>query len=354
MVGDIQKLRQQIMATTNIFSKYSLICSSRHKQYTYTTTTNSAVASRSGWFTLPRLKHRNGWKKSCTIFTPTNRRHSLKKNTTHTRLENDEHLHFKRALYRAFTEGQSNMNEANEKYSDELRSLDCDDPIRAKKNKDLIFITMISVIHILKQVQQGREPTDVDFCSIAIDGGLENDILQQRLHTVLKQREQLQHMEIGLRAQEQLHKRGQQIHELERKIEEKERELNAIILDNEDAWAKEDLLREQSKELQSYSNPNDSTLDGSLFVANKIRDAKKRLAVKREATDDDLKVIQMLHAMTMGAEVLPSDAADSWPEGELTYIRAYFERMTRSKDLETCYMMNPDGNSGPELNKLAI
>ncbi|KAL2559644.1 uncharacterized protein Fot_04383 [Forsythia ovata] len=116
-------------------------------------------------------------------------------------------------------------------------------------------------------VQQGREPTDVDFCSIAIDGGLENDILQQRLHTVLKQREQLQHMEIGLRAQviaksnimeiqKQLHKRGQQIHELERKIEEKERELNAIRLDNEDAWAKEDLLREQSKELQSYRKKN--------------------------------------------------------------------------------------------------
>ncbi|KAL2493771.1 Uncharacterized protein Fot_37528 [Forsythia ovata] len=231
------------------------------------------------------------------------------------------------------------VNEANEKYSDELRSLDCDDPIRAKKNKDLIFITMISVIHILKQVQQGREPTDVDFCSIAIDGGLENDILQQRLHTVLKQREQLQHMEIELRAQ---------------------------------AWAKEDLLREQSKELQSYRY-------GFMFLAplkasgvckmnrqsevrpseagGRERNQELRLhgivfqmeAVKREATDDDLKVIQMLHAMTMGAEVLPSDAADSWPEGELTYIRAYFERMTRSKDLETCYMMNPDGNSGPEL-----
>ncbi|KAL2553336.1 uncharacterized protein Fot_06955 [Forsythia ovata] len=111
---------------------------------------------------------------------------------------------------------------------------------------------LATIIGCYIKVQQGREPTDVDFCSIAIDGGLENDILQQRLHTVLKQREQLQHMEIGLRAQEQLHKRGQQIHELERKIEEKERELNAIRLDNEDAWAKEDLLREQSKELQSY------------------------------------------------------------------------------------------------------
>ncbi|KAL2489405.1 LIM zinc-binding domain-containing protein [Forsythia ovata] len=122
---------------------------------------------------------------------------------------------------------------------------------------------LATIIGCYIKVQQGREPTDVDFCSTAIDGGLENDILQQRLHTVLKQREQLQHIEIGLRAQEQLHKRGQQIHELERKIEEKERELNAIRLDNEDAWAKEDLLREQSKELQSYSGQND--ISGYLY-----------------------------------------------------------------------------------------
>ncbi|KAL2489946.1 uncharacterized protein Fot_43238 [Forsythia ovata] len=60
------------------------------------------------------------------------------------------------------------------------------------------------------------------------------------------------HANANIKLQEQLHKRGQQIHELERKIEEKERELNAIRLDNEDAWPKEDLLREQSKELQSY------------------------------------------------------------------------------------------------------
>ncbi|KAL2489640.1 Uncharacterized protein Fot_42932 [Forsythia ovata] len=60
---------------------------------------------------------------------------------------------------------------------------------------------LATIIGCYIKVQQGREPTDVDFCSIAIDGGLENDILQQRLHTVLKQREQLQHMEIGLRAQ---------------------------------------------------------------------------------------------------------------------------------------------------------
>lgn len=41
----------------------------------------------------------------------------------------------------------------------------------------------------------------MDFCSITIDGNLDNDLLQQRLHTVVKQREELQHMEIELRAQ---------------------------------------------------------------------------------------------------------------------------------------------------------
>lgn len=50
-------------------------------------------------------------------------------------------------------------------------------------------------------VQHGREPVDVDFCSITIDRGLDNDILQQQLHAVAKQREELQHMEIELRAQ---------------------------------------------------------------------------------------------------------------------------------------------------------
>lgn len=74
-------------------------------------------------------------------------------------------------------------------------------------------------------------------------------------------------------------------------------------------------------------------------------------AVKREPTDDDLKVMQMLHAVSMGAGVLPgNDGEIRAVEGELTYMRAYFERMVGSKDSETYYMMNPDGNSGPELS----
>lgn len=69
--------------------------------------------------------------------------------------------------------------------------------------------------------------------------------------------------------------------------------------------------------------------------------------VRREATEHDLSVMQMLHAVSMGAGVLPTD--DDASEGELTYMRAYFERVVGSRDSETYYMINPDGNTGPEL-----
>lgn len=48
----------------------------------------------------------------------------------------------------------------------------------------------------------GTGPLDVDFCSITIDGGggLSNELLQQRLQEIARQREGLQHMEIELRA----------------------------------------------------------------------------------------------------------------------------------------------------------
>ncbi|KAK4351020.1 hypothetical protein RND71_030333 [Anisodus tanguticus] len=142
---------------------------------------------------------------------------------------------------------------------------------------------------LIYEVQQGREPVDVDFCSNTIDGSSNNDLMQQRLLSVVKQKEELQQMEIELRAQliarseileirdsfdaqikehananvklqEQIHERDQKNYELERRMEEKERELHAIRLDNEAvAWAKEDLLREQSKELQTYRRERDST-----------------------------------------------------------------------------------------------
>ncbi|XP_059628955.1 uncharacterized protein LOC132271552 isoform X2 [Cornus florida] len=137
--------------------------------------------------------------------------------------------------------------------------------------------------------EQGREPADVDFCSVMIAaGGLDNEIVQQRLCSVARHREELQQMEIELQAQfivgseimemqnsfdaqikehananiklqEQLHEKEHRIHELERKIEDKERELRAIKLDNEAAWAKEDLLREQNKELATFRRERDNS-----------------------------------------------------------------------------------------------
>ncbi|CAI9093068.1 OLC1v1028478C1 [Oldenlandia corymbosa var. corymbosa] len=80
-------------------------------------------------------------------------------------------------------------------------------------------------------------------------------------------------------------------------------------------------------------------------------------AVKREPTDEDVHVIQLLQAVSMGAGVLPSgdhtrtsSSSSEGGGGELTYLRACFERMVGSKDSETYYMMNLDSNSGPELS----
>ncbi|XP_042482325.1 protein MIZU-KUSSEI 1-like [Macadamia integrifolia] len=70
---------------------------------------------------------------------------------------------------------------------------------------------------------------------------------------------------------------------------------------------------------------------------------------KKDPTEVDLNVMQMLHAVSMGAGVLPTENTDM-PDGELTYMRAHFERVIGNKDSETFYVMNPDGNSGPELS----
>ncbi|KAF2576146.1 hypothetical protein F2Q70_00006481 [Brassica cretica] len=75
---------------------------------------------------------------------------------------------------------------------------------------------------------------------------------------------------------------------------------------------------------------------------------KSGYGVKRQPTEEDLVVMQMLHAVSMGAGVLPVTGGGG--EGDLTYMRAHFERVIGSRDSETYYMMNPDGNSGPELS----
>ncbi|KAJ6760402.1 hypothetical protein OIU79_025284, partial [Salix purpurea] len=157
--------------------------------------------------------------------------------------------------------------------------------------------------------EHGRGPADVDFCSITVDGGLDDEILQQRIHSIARQREELQHIETELRAQviarseimelqnsfhaqikehedataklqEQLHERGQTIHDLDRRMEEKERELHAIKLDNEAAWAKEDLLREQNKELATFRRERDHSEAERAQHIQQLRDLQEHIQEK--------------------------------------------------------------------------
>jgi uncharacterized protein (TIGR01570 family) len=103
--------------------------------------------------------------------------------------------------------------------------------------------------------------------------------------------------------------------------------------------------------LECEKHPNDKTkiIDEpiwTLFCNGK----KTGYGVKRDPTDDDLNVMQMLHAVSVAVGVLPNEMSDP-QDGELSYMRAQFERVIGSKDSETYYMMMPDGNiNGPELS----
>ncbi|PON58755.1 hypothetical protein PanWU01x14_164910 [Parasponia andersonii] len=77
---------------------------------------------------------------------------------------------------------------------------------------------------------------------------------------------------------------------------------------------------------------------------------KAGYGVKREASDEDLNVMEILKAVSMGAGVLPGNSEVEGPDGELAYMRAHFDRVIGSKDSETLYMLSPDGNTGPELS----
>ncbi|EPS67774.1 hypothetical protein M569_07000 [Genlisea aurea] len=73
--------------------------------------------------------------------------------------------------------------------------------------------------------------------------------------------------------------------------------------------------------------------------------------VKRTPTEEDLRVMELLKAVSMGAGVLPGKSEpDGVADAELAYMRAHFDRVVGSKDSETLYMLSPDGNSGPELS----
>lgn len=113
-------------------------------------------------------------------------------------------------------------------------------------------------------------------------------ILEKRLEDIAQKRKELQNVEIELKAQamarsevlnlesrfqskineyidaasilkEQLKESQQHIQQLEMKLIEMDRELHAVKLDNEAAWAKDDLLREQNKELATFRRELDNS-----------------------------------------------------------------------------------------------
>ncbi|BAS80551.1 protein MIZU-KUSSEI 1 [Oryza sativa Japonica Group] len=75
-------------------------------------------------------------------------------------------------------------------------------------------------------------------------------------------------------------------------------------------------------------------------------------AVRRECGADEWRVLGAVEPVSVGAGVLPDDAAAAAAaeEGDLMYMRARFERVVGSRDSEAFYMMNPDGSGGPELS----
>lgn len=86
----------------------------------------------------------------------------------------------------------------------------------------------------------------------------------------------------------------------------------------------------------------------TMFVNGK----KSGYCTKRDATEEDLHLMEVLKAVSMGAGVLPPTKSDveGHVDDEMAYMRAHFERVVGSKDSETLYMLSPDGNSEPELS----
>ncbi|XWS23289.1 hypothetical protein CRYUN_Cryun29cG0108800 [Craigia yunnanensis] len=75
-------------------------------------------------------------------------------------------------------------------------------------------------------------------------------------------------------------------------------------------------------------------------------------AMRSKCGPEEWKVLKAVEPVSMGAGVLPGNCNGNGgrSEGELMYMRARFERVVWSKDSETFYMINPDGNGGPELS----
>ncbi|XP_062213151.1 protein MIZU-KUSSEI 1-like [Phragmites australis] len=94
---------------------------------------------------------------------------------------------------------------------------------------------------------------------------------------------------------------------------------------------------------------NVSLLEEAMWTAY-VNGRRVGYAVRREATEGDLAVMQLLSTVSVGAGVLPGDVVDA-PAGaeadsEVAYMRAGFDRVIGSKDSESFYMVSPEGDAG--------
>ncbi|WOL18134.1 hypothetical protein Cni_G26927 [Canna indica] len=192
------------------------------------------------------------------------------------------------------------------------------------------------------EVQEGTGPLDVDFCSITIEDGheLSDDILQQKLQEITRQREELQQMEIELRARvltrsgilevqnsfevqlkehrdinknlkDQLLERERYVFELEMKLGEKDRELRALKINTEAAWAKEDILREQNKELSTFRRERDNSEAERAQLMNQIHDLQEHVQEK----ENQFLALQEQHRVTQDTIVFKDEQlreAQAW------------------------------------------
>ncbi|KAL8095375.1 hypothetical protein AgCh_036740 [Apium graveolens] len=81
---------------------------------------------------------------------------------------------------------------------------------------------------------------------------------------------------------------------------------------------------------------------------------KSGYALSRECTQSDWHVLSTVESVSVGAGVIPvvedGRKGGMQSEGELLYMRARFERVVGTQHSEAYYMMNPDGNGGPDLS----
>ena len=104
-------------------------------------------------------------------------------------------------------------------------------------------------------------------------------------------------------------------------------------------------------ECEKRSEKDKTKLKDELLWTMYCNGKKTGYGVRREATEEDLNVMELLKAVSMGAGVLPGRSDVDGADGELAYMRAHFEHVVGSKDSETLYMLSPErvNNSGPEL-----